>query len=184
VVARANHHVRYPARFQLIAAMNTCRCGGPADCRRGPRCAAAYQGRLSGPLLDRIDLQLDVPAVTPADLALPPAPEGTREAAARVVRAREVQAARARDLGLAADTLNAVLPAAALEAAARPDAAGAALLEQAAQTLRLSARGYHRTLKAARTIADLDESTHVHRVHIAEALSLRRQWANAAVSVS
>jgi len=184
VVARANHHVRYPARFQLIAAMNTCRCGGPADCRRGPRCAAAYQGRLSGPLLDRIDLQLDVPAVTAADLALPPAAEGTREVAARVARARERQAARAAAMSLAPGTLNAALPPSALEQAARPDPAGAALLEQAAQALRLSARGYHRTLKAARTIADLEDCAGVRRQHLAEALSLRRQWANALVSIS
>lgn len=184
VVARANHHVRYPARFQLVAAMNDCRCGGQADCRKGPRCAASYQGRLSGPLLDRIDLQLDVPAVTAADLALPAAPEGTREAAARVAAAREAQARRARALGLPPETLNAALPASALEEAARPDEAGAALLAKAAQNLRLTARGYHRCLKAARTIADLAGAAGVVRAHVAEALALRRLWAQAPATVS
>lgn len=94
-IARANHHVTYPARILLAAAMNPCRCGGGGvgvgACRRGPRCAIDYQARLSGPLLDRIDIQLDVPPVTAADLALPPPPEGTAEAAARVMRARDAQ---------------------------------------------------------------------------------------------
>ena len=94
-VARVNAHVRYPARFQLIAAMNPCRCGsGGADgvaCRRGLRCAADYQARVSGPFMDRMDLQIDVPAVTPADLVLPPAKEGTADVAARVEAARSLQ---------------------------------------------------------------------------------------------
>jgi magnesium chelatase family protein len=91
LIARANHHVTYPARILLAAAMNPCRCGGgvgAGKCRRGPRCAIDYQARLSGPLLDRIDIQLDVPPVTAADLALPPPVEGTAEASARVMRAR------------------------------------------------------------------------------------------------
>jgi len=184
VVARANHHVRYPARFQLMAAMNNCRCGGPADCRKGPRCAASYQGRLSGPLLDRIDLQLDVPAVTAADLALPAPAEGTAEVAARVAAARSLQRQRAGALGLPLETLNAALPAPALELAAKPDAAGAALLAKAAEAMRLSARGYHRCLKVARTIADLGGAAGVTRAHLAEALSLRRVWAEAPATVS
>jgi magnesium chelatase family protein len=93
VIARANRHVTYPARFQLVAAMNPCRCGGGAGgCRRGPRCAVEYQARLSGPFLDRIDLQVDVPPVTAVDLALPPATEGSAEVAARVAAARARQA--------------------------------------------------------------------------------------------
>lgn len=169
VIARANHHVTYPARFQLVAAMNPCRCGGgPAGCRRGPRCASEYQARLSGPLVDRIDLQLDVPPVTAADLALPPAPEGTKAVAARVAAARQGQAARG--------ALNAALGGQALEDAARPDAAGQALLSKAAEALRLSARAYHRTLKVARTIADLDGAAGVRRGHVAEALAFRRAW--------
>ncbi|MGD9968488.1 MAG: YifB family Mg chelatase-like AAA ATPase [Hyphomonadaceae bacterium] len=173
LIARANHHVTYPARILLAAAMNPCRCGGGAGagaCRRGPRCAVDYQARLSGPLLDRIDIQLDVPPVTAADLALPPPIEGTAEAAARVNRAREAQAGRGAGL-------NATLDLDALERLAAPDAPGAALLAKAAETLALSARAYHRTLKVARTIADLDGGDGVRRIHVAEALSLKRQWA-------
>jgi len=175
MIARANHHVTYPARILLAAAMNPCRCGGgpgAGRCRRGPRCAADYQARLSGPLLDRIDIQLDVPPVTAADLALPPPLEGTAEAAARVRRARAAQAARGKGL-------NSALDLASLEALAAPDAPGAALLQKAAEQLALSARAYHRTLKVARTIADLDGAGGVKRIHIAEALSLKRQWAGA-----
>jgi len=175
LIARANHHVTYPARILLAAAMNPCRCGGgpgAGACRRGPRCAADYQARLSGPLLDRIDIQLDVPPVTAADLALPPPIEGTAEAAARVAHAREAQAARGAGL-------NAVLDLESLERHAAPDAPGATLLAKAAETLSLSARAYHRTLKVARTVADLDGSDAVRRIHVAEALSLKRQWAGA-----
>jgi magnesium chelatase family protein len=175
LIARANHHVTYPARIMLAAAMNPCRCGGgpgAGACRRGPRCAIDYQARLSGPLLDRIDIQLDVPPVTAADLALPAPIEGTAEAASRVLHARGAQAERAHGL-------NANLALEALERVAAPDSPGAALLSKAAETLSLSARAYHRTLKVARTIADLDGAPAVKRIHIAEALSLRRQWAGA-----
>ena len=170
VVARANAHITYPARFQLIAAMNPCRCGwaganGEA-CKRGPRCAADYQARVSGPMMDRIDLHVDVPPVTPADLALPAPAEGTAEAAARVARARDAQNERGR--------LNAQLSADLLDHVAEPDAGGRALINQAAEAMGLTARGYHRVLRAARTIADLDGVDGVRRVHIAEALSLRR----------
>lgn len=176
LIARANHHVTYPARILLAAAMNPCRCGGgpgAGACRRGPRCAIDYQARLSGPLLDRIDIQLDVPPVTAADLALPPPIEGTAEAAARVGRARDAQSTRKAGL-------NALLNLESLERVAAPDAPGAALLAKAAETLSLSARAYHRTLKVARTIADLDGSDAVRRIHVAEALSLKRQWATPA----
>ena len=175
MIARANHHVTYPARILLAAAMNPCRCGGgpgAGRCRRGPRCAVDYQARLSGPLLDRIDIQLDVPPVTAADLALPSPAEGTAQAAARVAHARAAQNERGRGL-------NAVLDLDALEKIAAPDAPGAALLSKAAESLALSARAYHRTLKVARTIADLDGAAGVKRIHIAEALSLKRQWAGA-----
>ncbi|WP_417476589.1 YifB family Mg chelatase-like AAA ATPase [Maricaulis sp.] len=169
-VARANAHISYPARFQLVAAMNPCRCGGGGQdgsaCRRGPRCASDYQARISGPMLDRIDLQIQVPAVTPADLALPAPVEGTQAAAARVAVARAVQAERG--------CLNAHLPPDILEHAAAPDRAGEALLNQAAQQHSLTARSYHRVLRVARTIADLDGSEAVRRIHIAEALSCRR----------
>lgn len=176
VIARANHRISYPARFQLVAAMNPCRCGGGENghaCRRGPRCAADYQARISGPLLDRIDLKLDVPAVMASDLMAPPAAEDSAAVAVRVAVARRLQTARAAAIGLPPGTLNARLPAAALDEAARPDASGRRLLGEAANALGLSARGYHRVLKVARTIADLDGAASVGRLHLAEALAYR-----------
>src|SRR5215213_7736409 len=178
-IARANHRVTYPARFMLVAAMNPCRCGRASDpgftCRRGPntRCAAEYQTRLSGPLLDRIDLNIEVPPVTAADLILPPPAEGSKEVAARVARARAVQIERYASLGLAGVTTNSAAPANVLEDVARPDSTGLALLRDAADAMRLSARGYHRVLRVARTLADLDSAEKVGRVHLAEALSYR-----------
>ena len=170
-VARVNAHVRFPARFQLIAAMNPCRCGtGGADgvaCRRGDRCAADYQARVSGPFMDRIDIQIDVPAVTPADLALPPSQEGTAEVAERVGRARAVQLARQ---GCA----NASLSTQQIDQFCEPSGDARDLLIKAAETLGLTARGYHRVLKVARTLADLAGSEAIHRLHVAEALSQRR----------
>lgn len=171
-VARVNAHVKYPARFQLIAAMNPCRCGtAGADgvaCRRGARCAADYQSRISGPFMDRMDIQIDVPAVTPADLALPPSSDGTAEVAGRVAKARKVQMTRN------GGRLNAHLTAQQMDHVAEPDRDGRALLTQAAETLGLTARGYHRIIRVARTLADLSGSEHIHRLHIAEALSHRR----------
>jgi magnesium chelatase family protein len=178
-IARANHRVTYPARFMLVAAMNPCRCGHASDpgfsCRRGPamRCAADYQARLSGPLLDRIDLHVEVPAVTAADLILPPPTEGSREVAERVALARERQVARYAAIGLPHIRSNAAVSGAVLEDVARPDAGGMALLREAADAMRLSARGYHRVLRVARTLADLDGVEKVGRVHLAEALSYR-----------
>src|ERR1700731_2030471 len=152
-IARANHRITYPARFMLVAAMNTWRCGRASEpgfaCRRGAntRCAAEYQGRLSGPLLDRIDLHIEVPAVTAADLILPPPAEGSREVAERVALARERKAARYAAIGLPHLRTNAAVSGAALEDAARPDTGGLALLREAADAMRLSARGYHRVLR-------------------------------------
>ena len=176
VIARANHRIAYPARFQFVGAMNPCRCGGGEGgyvCRRGPRCAADYQARISGPLLDRMDLRLDVPAVTAADLMAPASAESSAVVAARVLAARRVQARRATGAGLNPSTLNARLPVATLEDVARPDASGRRLLTEAADALRLTARGYHRVLKVARTIADLDGAEAVGRIHLAEALAYR-----------
>jgi magnesium chelatase family protein len=178
-IARANHRVTYPARFMLVAAMNPCRCGRASDpgftCRRGPneRCAAEYQARLSGPLIDRVDLNIEVPAVSAADLILPPPTEGSKEVAARVAQARAVQAERYAALSLSGVHTNAAAPAAVLEQVAQPDKAGLALLRDAADAMRLSARGYHRVLRVARTLADLDGADEVGRVHLAEALSYR-----------
>src|SRR5262245_26820811 len=179
MVARANYRVTYPARFMLVAAMNPCRCGRASEpgfaCKRGPntRCAAEYQTRLSGPLLDRIDLHIEMPAVTAADLILPPPAEGSAEIAARVARARDLQAVRYAALGLAGIRTNAQVSGPVLEEVARPDANGLSLLRDASDAMKLSARGYHRVLRVARTLADLDGAEKVGRVHLAEALSYR-----------
>jgi magnesium chelatase family protein len=186
-VARANHHVTYPARIQLVAAMNPCRCGRLAEraCGRAPRCAEDYQSRLSGPLLDRIDLYIDVPAVSPADLALPPPAEDSAAVARRIAAARDRQRARytagsqiAQGWGALATerriATNAEADGALLDEVALPEAEARALLIRAAERLHLSARGYHRVLRVARTLADLEGVPVVARRHIAEALSYRR----------
>jgi magnesium chelatase family protein len=178
VVARANAHVRYPARVQLVAAMNPCRCGlggpGRGACGRAPRCQTDYQGRISGPLMDRIDLQVEVPPVTAADLALPAPAEGTAEASARVTEARAAQAERAAEAGEGAAALNSRADGDWLETIAGLDAPARALLTRAAEAGGLTARGWTRTLRLARTIADLEGSETVRRVHVAEALIYRR----------
>jgi len=179
VVSRANHHVTYPARFMLVAAMNPCRCGHLDDaslgCGRAPKCAREYQSKISGPLFDRIDLHVDVPAVSPADLSLPPPRENSADIAARVARVRAVQRTRYAKLGgETPPRSNAEADGDLLEKVAAPDAPGRQLLTQAAERLKLSARGYHRVLRVGRTLADMDGSDGVKRVHIAEALSYRR----------
>ena len=177
IVARAAAHVSYPSRIQLIAAMNPCKCGHLGDaalaCSRAPRCAADYQARVSGPLLDRIDLHVDVQPVSAADLTLPPPAETSADVAARVAAARSLQDTRyAEHPGV---RTNAEADGKLLEAVATPDEPGRKLLAQAAEAMRLSARGYHRVLRVSRTLADLAGSESVGRVHVAEALSYRRR---------
>jgi magnesium chelatase family protein len=161
---------------QLIAAMNPCRCGHLGDpalaCSRAPRCAADYQARVSGPLLDRIDLHVEVPGVSAADLTLPPPAEGSSEVAERVGRARQVQADRYNGSGV---RTNAEADGELLDRVATPDEPGRKLMADAAAAMRLSARGFHRVIRVARTIADLAGSEGVGRIHVAEALSYRRQ---------
>ena len=177
VVSRANAHVTYPARFQFVAAMNPCRCGHLDDaalaCSRAPRCALDYQAKISGPLFDRIDLHMEVAAVSAADLTLPPPAEGSAEIAARVAAARQIQADRYAEADPPVRT-NAEVDGALLEEVAAPDEAGRKLLAEAADRLKLSARGYHRVLKVARTLADMEAEPNVRRLHVAEALSYRR----------
>lgn len=171
VVARVNAHVTYPARVQLVAAMNPCRCGFLDDpsrgCGRAPRCAMDYQSKISGPLLDRIDITVDVPAVNAADLALPPPRETSSMVAERVAAARALQHARSKGT-------NAELEGEMLTRVATPNRAGQALLTEAAERLKLSARGYHRVLRVARTLADLAGADQIGRVEVAEALAFRR----------
>jgi magnesium chelatase family protein len=155
--------------------MNPCKCGYLDDasraCSRAPKCAEEYQSKISGPLFDRIDLHVEAPAVNPSDLSLPPPAEGSVQVAARVAAARARQTERYADKGI---RTNAEADGKLLEAVAAPEADGRKLLTDAAEKLKLSARGYHRVLRVARTIADLDGSANVRRIHIAEALSYRR----------
>ena len=176
VIARANHRVTYPSRIQLVAAMNPCRCGHHGEpghtCRRGASCAADYQARVSGPLMDRIDLRIDVAALTAIELIQPAPSEGSATVRERVERARAVQRERYGAMGEPGGT-NAAASAAAIERAAEPDAGGLQLLRDAAETMRFSARAYHRILKVARTLADLDGQERVGRLHLAEAIASR-----------
>ena len=174
MVARANAHIKYPARFMLVAAANPCKCGYLPDpdraCSKVPLCGADYLGRISGPLMDRFDLRFEVPPVQFTDLDLPPSGDSSKVVAQRVAAARDVQLTRLEGTGL---RTNSELEGQMLDDIAMPDTQGKDLLTKAAQKLKLSARGYHRVIKVARTIADLDHSEGVRRPHIAEALSYR-----------
>ncbi|KQV84217.1 YifB family Mg chelatase-like AAA ATPase [Rhizobium sp. Root1220] len=175
IIARANHRVSYPANVQLVAAMNPCRCGMAGEpghsCARGPRCASDYQARISGPLMDRIDIRIDVPAVSAMDLLRPAPAERSSDIARRVARARQVQHDRYSAAG--GSGTNARCSTSMIEICAAPDASGLQLLRDAAEKMKFSARGYHRVLKVARTLADLDGAEMVGRIHLAEAISYR-----------
>jgi magnesium chelatase family protein len=190
-IVRANYRVTYPSRFQLIAAMNPCRCGMAGEpghaCRRGERCVTDYQARLSGPFMDRIDLRIEVPAISAADMITVSGGETSELIAARVLQARDLQMQRINDIKQSAKTdsdlamklksfsgfTNATASAALIDVVAKPDKAGEKLLRDAAETMRFSARAYHRILKVARTIADLDGIETVGRIHLAEAIAYR-----------
>ena len=181
VVARANAHVRYPCKFLLVAAANPCRCGHMADparaCARVPQCGEDYLGRISGPLMDRFDLRIEVPPVAFTDLDLPPSGDSSASVAARVAAARAVQTSRYQ--GMLEVRSNSDAEGALLEEFATPDAEGRELLLRIAEKFGLSARGYHRVLRVARTIADLDGSADVRRPHVAEAASYRIAFSKA-----
>jgi magnesium chelatase family protein len=174
-VSRANAHVRYPCRFLLIAAANPCKCGYLPDpsraCARVPDCGLDYMGRISGPLMDRFDLRLETPPVAFTDLDLPPSGDSSATVRARVAQARTLQEKRFQNhpnMALNADAEGRVL-----DDIAAPDTEGRDLMLRAAEKFGLTARGYHRVLRVARTIADLDHSLEVRAPHIAEALSYR-----------
>ncbi len=175
VVARANAHVRYPCRFLLVAAANPCKCGYLSEpsraCARVPQCGEDYLGRISGPLMDRFDLRVEVPPVSYSDLDLPDAGDTSAMVAERVATARAVQAARFADHAEA--RVNADAEGRLLEEIAAPDEEGRTLLATVAERFGLTARGYHRVLRVARTIADLAGDEEVRKPHIAEAVSYR-----------
>lgn len=177
-ISRVNAHTSYPARFQLIAAMNPCRCGhlgeSALECKRAPLCAQEYQSKISGPLLDRIDIQIEVPAVSPWDLAGVKKGESSAQIRNRVIEARHFQAERLKKLGINSFFPNSELKGSLLEEAAALDNDAQNLLIAFADRNKLSARAYHRTLRLARTIADLQKETKILKMHIAEALSYRR----------
>lgn len=180
LVARANAHIRYPARFQLIAAMNPCRCGhlgeGDLECTKAPRCGVDYQSKISGPLMDRIDIRIDVPAVSVADLHNVSKGESSSEVSERVERARDIQKSRYNQMGLeATQPINAYVDSEILDQVTPMSKDTRDLFLRAIEQARLSARGYYRILRVARTIADLNGGAEeVSRYDVAEALSYRR----------
>jgi magnesium chelatase family protein len=171
VVSRAGQQAEYPARFQLVAAMNPCPCGHLGDpaaqCKCGDARVAAYRNRISGPLLDRIDLHIDVPRVPSEVLASDEAAESSAAVAARVAAARQCQLARQ-------GRANAQLDGPVVVSRVNAERAALRFLAGAMRQLALSARAYHRVLRVARTIADLAGSDAVTTVHVSEAITLRQ----------
>ena len=180
MATRANAHVKYPCKFMLVSAANPCRCGYLSDlaraCARVPQCGQDYLGRVSGPLMDRFDLRVEVPPVTLQDLSLEQPKEGSADIAKRVATAREIQTQRYKNIPDA--SLNTDAEAKVLETFATPDTEGAELLSKVAEKYHMTARGYLRVLRVARTIEYLEGAPNVRRSHIAEAVSYRLVSAN------
>jgi magnesium chelatase family protein len=176
-IARANSHITYPSRFQLIAAMNPCKCGYLDDsarsCGRAPKCAVDYQGRISGPLFDRIDLNIEVPEVCVSELTTGGTGETSQEIAARVLNSRNIQKERCKDQNI---ILNSCADGAFLESILNLNHDAKELLNSAIKKIKFSARGYTRLLRVSRTIADLEGADAVSRQHISEAISYRRLY--------
>ncbi|MBE6468079.1 MAG: ATP-binding protein [Alphaproteobacteria bacterium] len=177
-ISRVNAHTTFPANFQLIAAMNPCRCGhlGQKDkeCTRAPICAQEYMSKISGPLLDRIDIKIEVPQVSPWELSEVKKGESSKVIQSRVIKARELQIARLRQLNITDINTNSQLKGKVLEEICQMDNDAEQLLIAFAEKNSMSARAYHRTLRLARTIADLQNESKILKLHIAEALSYRQ----------
>ena len=180
MISRANAHVKYPCKFSLIAAANPCKCGFMTDpdqaCGRAPNCGNDYLGRISGPLMDRFDLRIEVPVVRFQDLSLPASGERSHVIAKRVLEARALQDTRFSKTEIAT---NSDLKGDAMDRLIKMDEDAKTYLEQAAIKLNLTARGFHRVIRVSRTIADLEQSENVARHHVGEAISFRNS-ANAA----
>lgn len=176
IIARANHHIRYPARFQLVAAMNPCRCGFLFDagraCSRAPDCGKSYMAKLSGPLLDRFDLIIDVAAIAPIQLLDSASGQQSKDIKARIEQARRFALDRAKEVQLKAQNFGAEPQADDLSDALNDEAKQ--FIRQAIESLSLTGRGYHKLLKVARTIADLEGATDVQKHHLQEAVSYRQ----------
>ncbi|MEK6733878.1 MAG: YifB family Mg chelatase-like AAA ATPase, partial [Pseudomonadota bacterium] len=178
-ISRANYHVTYPAKFQLIAAMNPCRCGFLGDtersCNKAPRCGAEYQSKISGPFMDRIDIYLEVSGNSINEIIHSKESEDSAVIAKRVQAAREIQIKRYKDTGI---KNNSELHGNLIKEFAEPTPEAKKLLHDAAEKMRLSMRGYNRILKLARSIADLTQEEQINKSHIGEAINYRRQWYN------
>ncbi|MFK7901301.1 MAG: ATP-binding protein, partial [Nitratireductor sp.] len=186
-IARANYRVTFPSRFQLIGAMNPCRCGMAGEpghtCRRGERCMSDYQQRISGPFMDRIDIRVEVPAITASDMLNMKPAEDSASVAKRVLKARTIQASRLEQitsnpsinstLKIGNGFNNASASASLIEHIAIMDEGASDLIKDAAEKMKFSARAYHRILKVARTIADLEDQDKIGRTHLAEAIGYR-----------